>query len=50
MYVCISPYMSWGVCNFLGSVSPQQKLEAMDGPSVTVHFYLGSKGKDILEV
>ena len=22
----------WGVCNFLGSVSSQQKFEVMDGP------------------
>ena len=41
------------VCNFLSSVSSQQKFEAMDGPvlqlSVIVHFYLGSKGKYILK-
>ena len=38
-----------GVCNFLGSVSPQQKFEVMDGPSVIVQFYLASKGKYTLE-
>ena len=38
-----------GVCNFLGSVSPQQKFEVMDEPSVIVQFYLASKGKYILE-
>ena len=40
------------VFNFLGSVSPQQKLEAMDRPVLQLHvtakFYLASKGKDIL--
>ena len=35
------------VCNFLSSVSLQQNLEAN---SVTVQFYLASKGKYILEV
>ena len=38
-----------GVCNFLGSVSSQQKFEATDGPvlqlPVTAQFYLESKGK-----
>ena len=38
-----------GVCNFLGSVSWQQKFEVMDGPVLQVHvtaqFYLESKGK-----
>ena len=50
-----------GVCNFLGSVLSQQKLEATDGPvlqpldrpvlqhDVTAQFYLESKGKYILE-
>ena len=38
-----------GVCNFLGSVSPQQKFEVTDGPSVIVQFYLASKGKYTLE-
>ena len=42
-----------GVCNFLGSVSPQQKLEVMDGPVLQPHviaqFYLESKEKHILE-
>ena len=36
-----------GVCNFLGSVSPQQKFEAVDEPvlplRVTAHFYLQAK-------
>ena len=40
----------WGVCNFLGSVSRQQKFEAMDRPvlqlSVTAQFYLASKKKN----
>ena len=48
----------WGVCNFLGSVSWQQKFEAMDRPvlqlSVTAPFYLATKKKKkkkyILEV
>ena len=46
-----------GVCNFLGSVLPQQQLEATDGPvlqlsimSVTAQFYLPSKGKYIVKV
>ena len=47
-----------GVCNFLGSVSSQQKSEArdqlLDGPvlqlRVTAQFYLENKGKYILEV
>ena len=51
-----------GVCNFLGSVSSQQKFEAMDVKtlktdhvsalgqiSVTAQFYLENKGKYILE-
>ena len=38
-----------GVCNFLGPVSPQQKVEAMDGSGVTAQFYLASKGKYIPE-
>ena len=50
-----------GVCNFLGSVSSQQKFEATGGPAlqpsngpvlqlrVTAQFYLESKGKYILE-
>ena len=54
-----------GVCNFLGSVSSQQKFEVTDGPllqlhvissdgpvlqlCVTAQFYLESKGKYILE-
>ena len=47
-----------GVCNFLGSVSSQQKSEArdqlLDGSvlqlRVTAQFYLENKGKYILEV
>ena len=50
-----------GVCNFLGSVSLQQKFEVMGGPALqlldglvlqlhaTAQFYLESKGKYILE-
>ena len=42
-----------GVCNFLGSVSPQQKFEVMDGSvfqlHVTAQFYLTSKGNYILK-
>ena len=54
-----------GVCNFLGSVSSQQKFEMTDRPElqphvissdrpvlqlcVTAQFYLESKGKYILE-
>jgi len=42
-----------GVCNFLSSVSSQQKFEATDGqvlqPHITSQFYLESKGKYILE-
>ena len=36
-----------GVCNFLSSVSLQQKFEPMDQckSSVTAQFYLESKGK-----
>ena len=41
------------VCNFLCSVSLQQKFEAADGPllqpHVTAQFYLESKGKYILK-
>ena len=41
-----------GVCNFLGSVSLQQKFEVMDWSMfqlyVTAQFYLASKGKYIL--
>jgi len=41
------------VCNFLGSVSPQQKFELTDGPvlqpHVTAQFYLESKGQYILQ-
>ena len=55
-FICILSY--WvsivsGVCNFLHSVSSQQKLEVVDGPvlqlCVTTQFYLESKGKYILE-
>ena len=42
-----------GICNFLRSVSVQQKFEATDGPvlqlHVTVQYYLESKEKYILE-
>ena len=47
-----------GVCNFLGSVSSQEKFEATDVEalsasqlldSVTAQFYLENKGKYILE-
>ena len=42
-----------GVCNFLGSGSPQQKFEAKDGSvlqfCVTAQFYLANKGKYILK-
>ena len=42
-----------GVCNFLGSVSPQQKFETMDRPGLQLHvtaqFYWANKGKCILE-
>ena len=40
-----------GVCDFLSSVSPQQKFEMADQcySSVTDQFYLASKGKYILE-
>ena len=36
-----------GVCNFLGSVSPQQRFETGDQchTSVIAQFYLASKGK-----
>ena len=40
------------VCNFLGSVLPQEKFEAMHGPvlqaRVTAQFHLESNGKYIL--
>ena len=41
-----------GVCNFHGSVLPQQKFEPAGQcySSVTAQFYLTSKGKYILEV
>ena len=48
-----------GMCNFLGSVSSQQKFEATDVKalgvsqlldSVAAQFYLENKGKYILEV
>ena len=46
-------YCVQGVCNFLSSFSPQQKLEVTDGPvfqlCVTAQFYLESKGKYIFE-
>ena len=51
-------YTVGGVCNFLGSVSSQQKFEAMDIKSlrqtvsqlcITAQFYLENKGKYILE-
>ena len=51
-------YTVGGVCNFLGSVSSQQKFEAMDVKSlrqimsqlcITAQFYLENKGKYILE-
>ena len=46
-------FVSGSVCNFLGLVLPQQKLEATDRPvlqlHVTVQFYLENKGKYILE-
>ena len=42
-----------GVCNFLGSVSPQQKFEVMDRSvlqlGVTAQFYLARKGKYTLK-
>ena len=42
-----------GVCNFLGSFSPQQKFGVTDGPVLqlcfTAQFYLESKGKYILK-
>ena len=42
-----------GVCNFLGSVSPQQKFEAMDRPLLqlgdTAWFHLASKRKPSLK-
>ena len=49
--LCLRSQYVRGVCNFLGSVSPQQKFEASDGPElqllVTAQFYLASKGKYI---
>lgn len=36
------------VCNFLGSVSPQQKIRNDRQTSVIAQFYLSSKGKYIL--
>ena len=65
-WVAISPYGTvWGVCDFLSSVSLQQKFEAMDRPvlrlrvissygpalhlCITAQFYLESKGKYILK-
>ena len=57
----ISFSFSWirivgGLCNFLGSVSSQQKFEAsqpLDGPVLQLYviaqFYFESKGKYILE-
>ena len=51
--LCLRSQYVGGVCNFLGSVSPQQKIEARDGPvlqlHVTAQFYLASKGKYIHE-
>ena len=42
-----------GVYNFLGSVSPQQKIAATDRPvlqlHVTAQFYLANRGKYILK-
>ena len=50
-----------GICNFISSVSLQQKFEVKDGPvlqlsvgpalqlRVTAQFYLESEGKYILE-
>ena len=66
MYELFKVYLSHlydfvrGVCNFLGSVSSQQKFEAKDGPALqssegpviqlcVIQFYLESKGKYILE-
>ena len=55
------PSLCWGICNFLSSVSSQQKFEATDRSvlqpsdrpvlhlSVIAQFYLESKGKYILE-
>ena len=37
-----------GVCNFLGSVLPQQKFEVTDGPVLQLSF-IGKKGKYLLE-
>ena len=43
--------LSGGVCNFLSSVSPQQKFETVDQcySLVTAQFYLASKGNHILK-
>ena len=54
-WVAISPYGTvGGVCDFLSSVSLQQKFEAMDRPVLqlgdTAQFHLASKVKYILEV
>ena len=40
-----------GMCNFLSSVSPQQRFEMVDQcySSVTAEFYLASKAKYTLE-
>ena len=51
VYHCLShAHGAWScrgeMCNFLGSVSLQQKFDT----SVTAQFYLASKGKYILEV
>ena len=32
-----------GVCDFLGSVSPQQKFEAMDGPEFSTVLFVKQK-------
>ena len=46
-------HVSGGVCNFLCSISLQQKIEAMDRPvlqlHVTVQFYFASKWKYIFQ-
>ena len=56
--VCLAKAIVRGVCNFLGSVSSQEKFEATDVEalsasqlldSVTAQFYLENKGKYILE-
>ena len=38
-----SPQLVGGVCNSLGSVSPQQKFEAMDGPVLQLRFIWQTK-------